>query len=64
MTADERSKFDAKQAALARAMAKPKVPVMNSKAHRNMVMDVDMDGAREEEELVVDEATLMRAKDA
>jgi len=64
MTEDEKSRFAAKQAALARAMAAPKIPVVNSKAHRNMVMetdDMDDDG---DDGVVVDEATLERARDA
>ena len=62
----ERAKFDAKQAAMARAMAAPKIPVVNSRAHQNMRMDVDEedDAGGRDEQLVVDEATLARAKDA
>ena len=66
VTDAERAKFDAKQAAMARAMAAPKIPVVNSRAHQNMRMDVDEedDAGGRDEQLVVDEATLARAKDA
>jgi len=64
-TDDDRAKFDAKQAAMARAMAAPKVPVVNSRAHQNMTMETDdANGARSGRDVVVDAETLARAEDA
>lgn len=64
-TDDERAKFAAKQAAMAKAMAKPKIPVVNSKAHQNMKYDDGMMDADDgKAPLEVDEATLARARDA
>ena len=64
-TDDDRAKFDAKQAAMARAMAAPKVPVVNSRAHQNMTMETDdANDARRSRDVVVDAETLARAEDA
>ena len=58
-TDDDRAKFDAKQAAMARAMAAPKVPVVNSRAHQNMTMETDdANDARRSRDVVVDAETL------
>lgn len=65
MTDAEREKFAAKQAAMAKALAAPKVPVVNSRAHQNMRMeDASMMDADADKELEVDEATMARAEDA
>jgi hypothetical protein len=65
MTDAEREKFSAKQAAMAKALAAPKVPVVNSRAHQNMRMeDAAMMDADVDKELEVDEATMARAEDA
>ena len=65
MTDAEREKFAAKQAAMAKALAAPKVPVVNSRAHQNMRMeDAAMMDADADKELEVDEATMARAEDA
>lgn len=65
MTDAEREKFAAKQAAMAKALAAPKVPVVNSRAHQNMRMeDAAMMDADVDKELEVDEATMARAEDA
>jgi len=65
MTDAEQEKFAAKQAAMAKALAAPKVPVVNSRAHQNMRMeDASMMDADADKELEVDEATMARAEDA
>jgi hypothetical protein len=63
MTDAEREKFAAKQAAMAKALAAPKVPVVNSRAHQNMRME-DASMMDADKELEVDEATMARAEDA
>jgi len=62
----ERLKFEAKQLAMAKAMAKAKIPVVNSKAHQNMTYD-DGVAAMETDRgtmIEIDEATMARAKEA
>ena len=73
MSEADKAKFDAKQAAMAKAMAAPKIPVRNSRAHQNMTIDGEggdammMDATGngvEMDDLEVDAETLARARDA